>query len=83
MTTLPLFLAKPSDQSAAEGKLPPANWADSMRLLWQIRLIASSPVLLEMQKSAAQSALLTMGYEVGLMQAMGNYYRNLTAYDVL
>lgn len=83
LTTLPLFLAKPSDQSAAEYKLPLANWADSMRLLWQIRLIASSPVLLERQKSAAQSALLTMGYEVGLMQAMGSYYLNLTAYDVL
>lgn len=60
-----------------------SNWADSLRLLWQVRLIASSPVLLERQKRVAKSALSTMGHEVGLMQAMGSYLLTLTEYAAL
>jgi hypothetical protein len=83
LMTLQIFLPNPSDQSgAAKGSIL-ANWADSVRLLWQMRVLASSPVLLERQKTAAQSALSRLAHEVGLMQALGRYYASITTYDVL
>ena len=83
LKTLPIFMPKLSDLPAEEQGARLANWADSLRLLWQIRLIASSPVVLENQKKAAELALLRTGYEVGIMQALGTYYANLTAYEAL
>jgi hypothetical protein len=56
------------------------NWANSLRLLWPLRLVASSPFLLVRQNASAYSTLARIGYEVGIMQAVGGY---LSAYQKL
>lgn len=56
------------------------NWANSLRLLWPLRLVASSPFLLVRQNASASSCLARIGYEVGIMQAVGGY---LPAYQKL
>lgn len=83
LATLPHFLPKPSNVSEEAPETGLTNWADSLKLLWQIRVIAFSPVVLESQKRVAESALLRTGYEVGIMQAVSSYYLSLTDYEAL
>lgn len=83
LATLPIFLPNSSNQPGSDMETHRANWADSVRVMWNMRLVASSPVLLERQKMAGQSALSRLAYEAGLMQAVGTYYPSIIPYDFL
>ena len=80
LSTLPIFLKELNHQTEEEKGICISNWADALRLLWQVRLIVASPFVLERQKMAAKSALSKIGHEIGLMQALGSYYLTLTTY---
>lgn len=87
LATLPIFLLEPNPDPnipPATGRLVPVTcWADTMRLLWQMRVIAASTVVLERQKYLAELTLLRMGYEVGLMAAVGTYMPSVVGYAAL
>ncbi|RFU34116.1 hypothetical protein B7463_g2194, partial [Scytalidium lignicola] len=55
------------------------GWPDTIRVLWPVvqwslRLIASSPISLDWQKSAAQKVLEQMNCQLGIMRALGTLY---------
>jgi hypothetical protein len=83
LMTLPYLLPKQDPRPTEEPKTCIANWAHGVRLLWPLRLIVSSPVVYERQKTIANLALSRIAYEVGIMQAVGTYYETLTAYEKL
>lgn len=45
-------------------------WADAMRLMWPIQMVAVCSVVLESQKEDARSILMKIAYEVGIMHAV-------------
>jgi hypothetical protein len=83
LMTLPRFMPKTSARLAEGQEIRVASLPDILRLMWPVRLIASSPVVHERQKTTAKSVLSRIGYEVGIMQAVGTYYTSLTANEAL
>jgi len=70
LQTVPYFLPASTSKSAS---FYCGNWANSLRLLWPLRLVASSPFLSASQNASASSHLTRIAYEVGIRQAVGGY----------
>ncbi|KAE8379709.1 hypothetical protein BDV26DRAFT_156031 [Aspergillus bertholletiae] len=73
LVSLPLLMPV---KAASAGKQVPnlTTWGHALKLLWPLRLIASSANVHGSQRVAARQGLLRMGYEAGIMQAVGTYY---------
>jgi len=54
----------------------PRSWSDALRLLWPLRLMSWSPLILPHQKEIGQAALRRIGWEMGIRQALTSPHRN-------
>lgn len=67
----PEILDLPSDSFKTSR---PRSWSDALRLLWPLRLLGSSPVVLPEQKQSAEDGLGRIAYRVGIRQAVSPYF---------
>jgi hypothetical protein len=68
LSSIPQFL--PDDSSS-----DPPGWADALRLMWPARVILASPATQGRRANAAKDALRRIAYEVGIMQAVGSFFK--------
>ena len=70
LVSLPLLM--PAKAASVEEKGPNIpTWGHALKLLWPLGLISSSANVHESQRAAANLGLLRIGYEAGIMQAVG------------
>ncbi|KAF7595718.1 hypothetical protein BBP40_005162 [Aspergillus hancockii] len=73
LASLPLLMPAEAASADKQGRNIP-TWGHALKLLWPLRLISSSAVVHEEQRAAADLGLLRMGYEAGIMHALGAYH---------
>ncbi|KAJ5106103.1 hypothetical protein N7456_002778 [Penicillium angulare] len=66
LNTVPALL--PNEAAVSPG------WADSLRIMWPLRMIIRSPAFGIDAKQPAINALRRIAYEMGLLQAVGSFY---------
>ncbi|KAJ5697119.1 hypothetical protein N7488_010803 [Penicillium malachiteum] len=70
LSTLPSFLP--------EGEAQAPSWAESLRMMWPLRMIIRSSATDNEAKQTATLALRRIAYQVGLMQAVRSFYPALS-----
>ncbi|KAJ5630164.1 hypothetical protein N7528_003821 [Penicillium herquei] len=71
LSTLPSLLP--------EGEAQAPSWAESLRMMWPLRMIIRSSATDSETKQTATVALKRIAYQVGLMQAVGSFYPALSS----
>ncbi|KAL3458718.1 hypothetical protein BJX64DRAFT_291871 [Aspergillus heterothallicus] len=71
LATIPQFMPENSSD--------PPGWADALRLMWPARVILASPATRGSRAEAANEVLRRIAYEVGIMQAVGSYFKPVSA----
>ncbi|KAJ5718948.1 hypothetical protein N7493_007403 [Penicillium malachiteum] len=61
-----------------EGEAQAPSWAESLRMMWPLRMIIRSSATDNEAKQTATLALRRIAYQVGLMQAVGSFYPALS-----
>ncbi|KAE8346102.1 hypothetical protein BDV24DRAFT_158899 [Aspergillus arachidicola] len=70
LVSLPLLLPAKAAIADRQGPNIP-TWGHALKLLWPLGLISSSPNVHDSQRASANLGLLRIGYEAGIMQAVG------------
>ncbi|OJJ46178.1 hypothetical protein ASPZODRAFT_2070938 [Penicilliopsis zonata CBS 506.65] len=83
LRTLPYLLAIDPLHGPLATSLPQSanrqpNWSDALRIMWPLRLLAASTVVLDIHRQVAGEALKRIAYEMGIMQAVGTNFTTLS-----
>lgn len=70
LETIPYAMGDPSIRDEDLQLIRPRAWPDALRLLWPLRIVSFSPIILPRQRGIAKRALCRIGLEMGIRRAL-------------